>query len=1296
MCLAISLNPTSNAIFIMKKMLTLAVLLAGAIFLQAQINTQPTAAELADTAWWNTPRSYPPQVSYGQLLGSIPPLRDLTPLAPALADHRPGKLWHKRNYFKDNELNNPHPLPQGGDPLASPAEERSASSGPQITPLLSFAGMSADVFPPDPTGDIGKNHYVQMTNTGNGAQFRIWNKQGVSVYGPAATSTIWSQVNSGSAGDPIIQYDPDAERWLMLELQGFGANELVLAISDTDDPTGSWKAYRFQTFGFPDYPKLYVWPDAYFLTLNEISGGNLCSGYALEKAALLAGAQEFKFYRFQMPNHLSIQFQPATGGDWEGGPPPPPGSPGYIFRVYDDAWNGGADQLQVWEVHVDWQDSTQSHLDGPQVLYPAPFETKVCWTSMFDCIEQPDANAPRLEALENIIMYRAPYRNFGDHESVVLNHVADVSGQTGQGGDAQFRWYELRKTGGGPWQIHQQGTHAPDLETNRFMGTISIDQDGNIGAGYSVCSDHVFPGLRLSGRRVSDPINSLPIEEYTLKAGATSHTATNRWGDYSSLAVDPEDGRTFWFTGEYQPQNGLWGTWIGSFRIQRDTFDVTPETLTAPQPSALLGNAETVTVEVLNGGLEPAFGIAVTLRFEGATIVTDLLPDTLFPGQKIPHTFSQTVDMPQVGKNYAFEIITDWPADGFAGNDTLRVSVKKLTSDDAAMAGKTNLPGLVCGSEQTVGLVLRNASGLPLQSAEIHWRLNLQAFQVYSWTGNLAPGERDTVYVTLSGITNGLNGLRAISKLPNGQPDQDISNDTLTVKFLGNLDGTYLTVEGETEFGVLHWELRTQTNQILLSAELPAGVSTTQVCSDDGTCYQLVLRSTTLAWQGEFRLLDIFGNLLAEIYYASPEEVVLAFCTPERQQVDVGALQLLNPVSSANLSAAEPVQIAIRNFGLTEQSNLEVAYRLDGGPWNTEILAGPLPAGATATHTFSTTEDLSTLGEDYLFELRATTPGDEAPGNDTVMAVVWNRAPRDLAVQNLRITQGCSDPTTVYAVASLFNNGLAEVSDFQLNIAVNGQPQTTQDGLLTIASGASADFFFPVTGSGFGLNTLAVDLTGVNAAGEDFFPANDTASVQFALSTDGLAYAFLLVADEKPGETRWELSDAQGNLLRSGGPYGTPFQIETDAWCLQPGACYTFRLLDAGGDGMSGSVSIADPSGNLVWALPSNDFGAEISVTFCADNSAAHEPAAGRIVSVTPNPTAALLQVSLPARPGERTAICDVFDSHGRFLQTARLSRWDDTLHGVVSLETYATGVYFLKIRGLEQPYLARVVKTAN
>ncbi|MFN0176645.1 MAG: T9SS type A sorting domain-containing protein [Saprospiraceae bacterium] len=1158
------------------------------------------------------PQSYPPIVSKGELLGDIPSLRDLKPQTK-VPDHIPRKLAQKRNYFFANKMNNPDPLPRDGDPLAKKSVDN-RESGQEIIPGFNFEGLRdpGGISPPDPTGDIGKNHYLQMTNASGGAWMQVWDKHtGQSVYGPALSNTIWNTVGTGSIGDPIVQYDHDAERWLIMELQGFFTTELLIAISNTSDPTGGWKAYRFQTLGFGDYPKLYVWNNAYFITVNEISNGNKCSGYALERDAILAGEPTFDLYRFEMPNYQAIQYQPATGADWEGGPPPPAGSPAYIFRVYDDAWDGGQDHLQIWEVDVDWNNPAQSSITGPDKVYPTPFEVRVCHGSLalsFDCIEQPDVSAPRITALENIIMYRAPYRNFGTYESVVFNHVSDVSGQVGDGGDAAVRWYELRKQGGGDWQIYQEGTYAPDLATNRFMGTICTDEAGNIALGYTGVSQSLYPGLYLTGRRHTDPPGDMTVEEYTLVPGGASHFGDNRWGDYSNMSVDPEDGRTFWFTGEYQPVGASWGTRIGSFKIQLDTYDIKPISLLSPVPSALLGNGETVKVKIFNGGLVPVSGFSTSLYFEGNLLATENVAGTIQPGESVDHTFAATVDMPVVGIDYNFRIITNWLQDQFVRNDTLDAVVQKLTSNDVAAVGKYNLPGLVCGSETDFGIIIRNASGLPLTSAKVHWRINTQPFNIYNWTGNLAAGERDTIDLHATNILNGLNGLKIFTSLPNGVPDERTANDSLApIKFNGNLDGTYLIAEAETVSGVLAWELRSQTNLLLASGEMSAGQKFTQICSDDNTCYRFILKSSTFSWNGHFRLYDIYGNVLVEAFGATKDEPQeFNICTPQRKQVDVGALDLASPVSGPNLSAAEPIKIRFRNFGLSNQSNIEVAYRLNGGAWKTEVYPVVVASGATIEHTFSTTEDLSTQGGIYNFELSTTIPGDEQPDNDTVSVTVRKRAIRELEITDVHTIQACTDSSFAFIGVTIRNNGLGDEQHFDVQIDANGVPQPTVEYFEFIAPDASVEINLFVQGVQFGQNNVAVDLTNVNGQGEDEQPDNDTGSVTFDLHPDGFGVQMFFATNGSPAENRWELRDDQGNLVRSGGPYPTAFGLFGEELCLEKDKCYVFHLFDSGGDGMEGGfVDLFSPNGGSFWTYAGGNFGSEITAPFCATTACA-------------------------------------------------------------------------------------------
>lgn len=176
-------------------------------------------------------------------------------------------------------------------------------------------------------------------------------------------------------------------------------------------------------------------------------------------------------------------------------------------------------------------------------------------------------------------MYRLQYRNFGTHESLVVNHVVDVNGADLAG----IRWYELRSAGGGPWSIFQQGDYSPD-GTNRWMGSVAMDKSGNMALGYSVSSATVFPGIRYTGRVSSEPLGTMPQGEFTIIDGAASQPAINcvdnngntfncgnRWGDYSSMNIDPVDDCTFWYTTEHMavfaPGAINWQTRIASFKF---------------------------------------------------------------------------------------------------------------------------------------------------------------------------------------------------------------------------------------------------------------------------------------------------------------------------------------------------------------------------------------------------------------------------------------------------------------------------------------------------------------------------------------------------------------------------------------------------------------------------------------------------------------------------------------------------------------------------------------------------------
>ena len=95
--------------------------------------------------------------------------------------------------------------------------------------------------------------------------------------------------------------------------------------------------------------------------------------------------------------------------------------------------------------------------------------------------------------------------------------------------------------------VYQEGTWAPDDGQHRFMGAIAIDGSGNIGMAYSISGDQESPGIRFTGRRASDPLGQMTVDEYNCVSGGSNQN-DDRFGDYAQMGVDPANERTFWYS----------------------------------------------------------------------------------------------------------------------------------------------------------------------------------------------------------------------------------------------------------------------------------------------------------------------------------------------------------------------------------------------------------------------------------------------------------------------------------------------------------------------------------------------------------------------------------------------------------------------------------------------------------------------------------------------------------------------------------------------------------------------------
>ena len=341
---------------------------------------------------------------------------------------------------------------------------------------------------------------------------------------------------------------------------------VLIAITETSDPLGSWYRYGFEFDDMPDYPKFGIWPDGYYMTVNQFSSGSgswAGAGVAVfERDKMLNGDPNARMVFFDLlPTDDPYSMLPSNFD----GPPPSSGTPNYMVYMNDDAWSNSylTDQLRIFECHVDWNAISNSTLTGPTILTTNSFDSY--FSGGRNNIRQ-RGTSRRLDALSDRIMYRLQYRNFGTYQTLVTDHTVDVA--TNQGG---VRWYELRNSGSG-WSIYQQGTYAPDAN-NRWMGSIAMDGYGNLALGYSISSSSVYPSIRYAGRYKNDPLGQMTTTEKTIIAGSGSQTGIySRWGDYSTMSIDPVDDATFWYTTEYIQTTGTanWRTRIASFTLGFD------------------------------------------------------------------------------------------------------------------------------------------------------------------------------------------------------------------------------------------------------------------------------------------------------------------------------------------------------------------------------------------------------------------------------------------------------------------------------------------------------------------------------------------------------------------------------------------------------------------------------------------------------------------------------------------------------------------------------------------------------
>ena len=620
------------------------------------------------------------------------PLRELKPAKKP--------FWKKWSREAEGEVPNQfRPVPTGV--LKDDAIQASYTHAPlhmESTPLININGSSNQqntgmVTPPDSDGDVGPNHYVELVNT----MIQIFNKSGVSVYGPVNTNTLWSGFNGPwnghDNGDGIVLYDENSDRWLISQFAincgtfPYYTEFELIAVSTSPDPTGSYYRYAFQFDYMPDYPKIGVWNDGYYMAVNRFNF-NLANkpfigaaGCVMERNKMLVGDPSARMLYFKTET-LGGSGLGAGTNCWSmlpadcDGAFPAVGTPNYFVYI-----NGNPD-LILWALHADWTTTSNSTFTYVTAL-PVTAYTEL------GSVPQPSGSSiTALDGLGDRLMFRNQYRNFGSYDSFVTCHNVNASGVAG------IRWYEYRKTGS-TFALYQQSTYAPGDGKGRWMGSIAQNANGDMGLAYSVSSSTTYPSVYYTGRRASDPLNTMTIAEGVIQTGANVMTYYSRWGDYSTMNVDPSDNTTFWTTQEYVGTYGGWCPW--ATKIASFNFATTPVVVTQPATSI------TTTSGTLNGTVNPN-GASTTYHFDwGTTLAYGNSTSSQSAGTgSAPIPESANLTGLTTGTTYHFRIVATNSAGTSYGDDmtfmpgaaiVTTASVSGITTTSAASGGNVSADG---------------------------------------------------------------------------------------------------------------------------------------------------------------------------------------------------------------------------------------------------------------------------------------------------------------------------------------------------------------------------------------------------------------------------------------------------------------------------------------------------------------------------------------------------------------------------------------------------------------------------
>lgn len=427
------------------------------------------------------------------------------------------------------------------------------------------------IAPPDTIGDVGKDHYVQMYNL----LTEIYDKEGNSILGPFATSDFFAEMGGNckvdNDGDPIVLYDEETDRWMVSQFLATSQDGLCIAISTSGDPTGSYNTYEFDFtgIGFPDYPKFGFATGALSLMVNLFNPYQGSALGVIDKEEMLAGVPA----TLVLFTGGEVELELFTG--WIPGDNDGPVFDNFLptffttLGFFDDG-----DTIYYAEITPDWDTPEDTTLSFGAIPV-SPWDQDLCNASREACVPQPGSGTGAgnqlityLATINDRLMHRGQIRDYGSRKVAMLNHTVDVDGN----GKAGVRWYEMENKKDRGWKLKKEETFSPDSD-HRWMGSIALTAKGNTCLGYSISSESTYTSIGITGRKgTSNHMNMKEVVAWDGNIAQNVQRQTVRWGDYSSMNIDPVDD-TCWYTQEFAKPNSFigerfgWGTAIIQYDV---------------------------------------------------------------------------------------------------------------------------------------------------------------------------------------------------------------------------------------------------------------------------------------------------------------------------------------------------------------------------------------------------------------------------------------------------------------------------------------------------------------------------------------------------------------------------------------------------------------------------------------------------------------------------------------------------------------------------------------------------------